>query len=416
MKTKKNLYTLTTSLLFAVVLFTSCAPTLYESTITTYQETKKKDENIKVSYILPSIKVTGKTTQAQTKGGVTISTEIIPFSANRLIKQEKNYTYSDNKKPGYDIQEISNTPYYTVTPDDIQFKIRIRNNEQVPLRLSEVGFAIIIDGTQWSFPSGYMDDWDKGLILSGFEKEYTIKGPQLEGLNNAQVVYLFINGVPTSYNEAGSITKKSNFEWYFECKAAETIQKDEQKTYTYEATPIHKERCNKCNGTGTDPKAYQCSSCKGSGTFVSSTDGKTYQCNTCKGTGKTYLTCNDCSGKGVISYPKSESQPIESMVTLTSWKVDVVTNPVGAKVSVADQNNEYTNSGNSNFNCMFYQRTTLSKKTQFKKKSDAEPIIVDYQGKTIKVLPFDQNWKKLSKVVIDFSSGTPIITKGRKVD
>lgn len=373
------------------------------STQKTYYETKKPDENISVSYRLPVIKPTAKTTQSQTKGGVIISAEIIPFKAVRNVKQEKTVTYADVTKAGYDNYEISSTPYYTVTPENIQFKIRIRNNEQVPLKLSEVGFAIIIDGTQWSFPTGYLDDWNKGLILTGFEKEYLINGPQLEGLYSAQVVYLFLNGVPTSYNEAGSVTKKNNFEWYFECKA-ETVQKGEQKKFTYESEPIYKEKCKKCSGTGTDPQPYKCNSCGGEGTIV--VNKKTYKCSTCDGSGVVHYKCANCSGVGVIAYPKSTEPPIKSSITWTGWKVNVTTNPPGAKVSMVNiRTGEYKSVGMSNVEADWYS-------------SDAKsyPIIIEYQGQTLKVLPFDESGKEISKVVVDFLSSTPIVKEGKKVD
>jgi hypothetical protein len=399
----RRIFVNTFSILLSLILI-ACAVQKFSIEEKKYSDIKKQDENITVSYKLPVIKATGKTTQSQTKGGVIISTEIIPFNAIRDVKQDKAVTYADPNQPGYDNYEVSNTPYYTVTPENIQFKIRIRNNEQVPLRLSDVGFAIIIDGTQWSFPSGYLDDWNKGLILTGFEKEYTINGPQLEGLYNAQVVYILLNGVPVSYNEAGSVTKKSNFEWYFACKA-ETVQKEEKKTYTYETKPIFQKKCPKCSGTGTDPQPYKCTYCDGKGTYVNSYDKKTYKCSTCGGTGIVHYKCPDCGGTGVLSYPKSTEAP-HSSTTWTGWKVNVSTTPPGAKVSMVDtKTGEYKSVGMSNVEANWFSSDRKS-----------YPIIIEYQGQTVKVLPYDESGKAISKVVIDLLSGTPIVKEGQKVN
>ncbi len=405
MRTKIHSYTTITIIVFASLFF-ACMPVHKVSrTEKIYYETTKQNENTTVSYKLPVIKSTGKTTQSQTKGGVIISAEIVSFTTVRNVNETKTITYADASKPGYDIYEVLKTPYYTVSPENIQFKVRIRNNEQVPLKLSEVGFAIIIDGTQWSFPSGYLDDWNKGIILTGFEKDYTIRGPQLDGLYNAQVVYLFLNGVPTSYDEAGSVTKKSNFEWYFECKT-ETVLKDEQKTYSYEASPIYKEQCHKCSGTGTDPQAYKCSSCNGSGLHYNPYDKKNYTCSKCNGKGIVYYKCPNCNGLGVISMPISKEAPVKSSITWTGWRVNVTTNPPGAKVSVVDtKSKEYKDIGMSN--CYV---------DWFSSNSTSYPIIIEYQGQSVKVLPYNPSGKEIPKVVIDFLGGSPNVTLGRKVN
>lgn len=398
-----------------LLLCVSCGPQLTVVKKTVYSKTQKTDKKVTLSYILPDIKTAANTKQSQTKGGITITTEIVPFSVDRRVDSKEEYTYSDNNKPHMDVIEVTNTPYYVVSPDKIQFKIRIRNEEKVPLKLSEVGFAIIIDGLQWSFPEGYLDSWSKGIILSGFEKEYIVNGPQLNGLNNAKVVYIFINGVPTSYNEAGNVLKKSNFEWYFECKESQNITKEDIKTYSYKFTPVHNEQCSKCKGTGQDPKPYQCNSCKGTGSFVAN-DGKRYECNTCKGTGKVYNSCDNCFGGGIVYYPKSDSPKIEKMVTLTSWNVNVVTNPIGAKVKVADEDDKYYDVVDSNNNIVFYFVNAQSRETGFKPKSYCEPIIIEYKGQEVKVIPCDKDWKKLNEVIVDFTGSTPIIVKGRGVE
>ena len=64
-----------------------------------------------------------------------------------------------------------------------------------------------------------MQEWNTGMILTGFEKPYIIDGPELSGLYNAQVIRLELQGVPTSYNaDVNVLNMPKNFEWYFECK------------------------------------------------------------------------------------------------------------------------------------------------------------------------------------------------------
>ena len=404
-KTKSLIYSALILFVFSILLIACMGVRQISTTETTYADTHKQTENVSVSYKLPVIKPTGKTTQSQSKGGVVITAEIVPFSANLGFNQNKQISYADPNQPGYDVYEISNTPYYTVTPNNIQFKIRIRNNEQVPLKLSEVGFALIIDGVQWSFPQGYLDDWNKGLILTGFDKEYTIRGPDLSGLYSAQVVYLFLNGVPTSYDEAGNIKKKDNFEWYFECKT-ESLEKQEQKTYTYETSPVYKEKCAKCSGTGVDPTVYKCPSCNGKGSFVSAYDGKTYTCSKCQGKGVVQYKCPNCSGTGVIKLPKSIPAPVTSSITWSGEVVQVTTIPLGARISMVNtKTKEYESVGMSPATANWYSSDQKS-----------YPIIIEYQGQTVKVLPYNNSSKLIPKIVVDFSGGTPVVSKGRKVN
>lgn len=401
----RNIHSALALILFALLFLASATVQKLETTERTYVDTRKPSKNITVPYNLPIVTPTAKTIQMQIKNGVTISAEIVLFDVKRYEKQEKTITYADPDKPGYDIYEVSNSPYYKVTPEQIQFKIRIRNNEQVPLVLSQVGFSLGVDGVEFSFPTEYKEDWNKGLIMTGSEKEYNIKGPDLTGLHNAQVIRLFLNGVPTSYNEAGNITKKDNFEWFFECEL-KTVIKEEQRTYTYETSLIENAQCSKCSGTGTDPQAYQCPSCKGAKVTKNIFDGKMYTCSRCKGTGIVHYKCENCSGEGILYYPKSPRHQVAKSETWTGAKVQIVTTPAGAKISVVNtKTGEYESKGMSNITVDWYSSNSKS-----------YPIIVEYQGQNIKVLPFDASGKSIFKIEIDFSSGTPIIKKGSKAN
>ena len=398
------------SICFGLYACTSIKP--YFATDTKYKNFKKSNENIKVSYNLPSIQATGKSIQSQTKGGVIISVEVVPFEVKRMLKQTPpEVTYKDPNKADCDNFETSFTPYYEVkanTPngdfDNVMFKIRIKNNEQVPLRLSEIGVAIQADGTQFSFPSGYLDEWNKGMIMTGYEKEYYIRGPQLAGLSSSQIFYIFLNGVPTSFDNAGNVTKKNNFEWYFECKS-EIIVKNEEKTYSYESKPIQIDICNKCNGEGSYNKEV-CPYCKGTGKFFY--DGKYNPCNCHNGYIRNY--CDVCNRTGKIARPLSTIAPIDYREDWKGWNVKVTTNPENAKVSiVANKVGKYTNAGLSNLTVTPWIAHTWDNYS----KNEYFPIIVECQNMKVKVLPFDKDGKEISNIVVDFTGETPIVTKGK---
>lgn len=391
------------------ILFTSCAVPIYTKTDVVYEDTRKSAEQIQVKYSLPLIVPTSTTVQTQVKGGITITTEIAPLDVERYVEQKKEITYADPKMPGYDMYEVKNIPAYRISSigrDHIQFKIRIRNNEKVPLILSQVGFLLAIDGISFSFPEGYIKDWNEGLIITGEEKTYTIIGPSIEGLTGSRVVRLFLNGVPVLYDEAGQVKKKDSFEWFFECKTQE-VTKDEEITYTYESSPIHKEQCQKCYGTGADPQFYKCSACNGKGTYVNVFDKKTYTCRTCSGKGMVRYKCSICNGVGVISLPKSSRPPVKSSILWRGAQIHLVTIPPGATVSVINTTTrEYESAGMSNIKVSWYTSSSKS-----------YPIKVSYQGKNVSVFPYNpETGKLISKVVVDFTPEVPVAIEGRLVD
>jgi hypothetical protein len=409
MKTNKHIYSICILTVFAFLFYASATESrLLSKTETFYKDTHKGPEKIMVSNNIPIITPTSTTNQMQSKGGVIISVEIVPFKVENSSKGDSIITYADPEKRGFDIYEVRNTPISKINcegDDQIKFRIRIRNNEQVPLILSQVGFILAIDGISYSFPDNQKKEWNEGLIITGEEKTYTIKGPEISGLYNAKVIRLFLNGVPTEYNEAGNVTKKNNFEWFFECKT-QTVEKEEQITYSYPAYPIYKERCKKCNGTGTDPQVYQCSTCKGAGYTINIYDKKRYQCYTCKGTGTVHQECGNCNGIGIISYPKSTQYAVDKSVAWKGARVDVATNPPGAKVSVVNtKTGEYNSIGMSNLQVDWYSSNEKS-----------YPIIIEYQGKSVQVLPYNLDGKLIFNVEVDFLGISPIVKKGRQVD
>jgi len=87
--------------------------------------------------------------------------------------------------------------------------------------------------------------------------------------------------------------------------------------------------------------------------------------------------------------------------------VRIETNPPGATVSVADiETEEYKNVGVTNIEVSWFSSSSKS-----------YPIIVQYQEKEIKVLPFTQEGKESKKIVIDFlSDNEPHVLVGQKVE
>ena len=402
MKTKKTLYTVITLLLFAWMFWASKTSKQTTTTVKTYEEVNKKDvEPYDISYDLPIITPTKETKQTQRKGGVTITCEVIPFDVSINDNVKREIYYADPNMPGYDVFQVSHTPSPNVNPKNFLLNIKIKNNQERILKVRETALLLQVDGLTYHIPEASLTDWYAGMIIKNGEFNYKIQGPEFNSLVNAKLLYLFINDVPTIMDEGGNIKKRENFEWYFECKK-ESVQKQAQKTYSYETSPIETRQCEKCGGTGTDPTKYQCSTCKGTGQTKNIFDGKYYTCSTCKGSGIVHYKCSNCSGQGILSFPKSMLPRETSSTSWTGWPVNVSTNPPGAVVKVVNtKTKSYYDAGTAN--CTVDWNTS---------NSTSYPIIVEYQGKSIKVLPYNGKGKQLTKVVVDFSSGQPVVKEG----
>ncbi len=394
-------------LLLFLVLFlflSGCGPTKEMIRKTTYVDTHKAPVDKTFVIELPKVELLPGTKQLLVKEGVTISCEVVPFSAKRTEAKKTSITYADPNTPGFDVYETVATPVYSIKPDECQFKIRIKNNQDRVLKLIEMPIVLIVEGVQTSIQEKRLVEWKAALVIPGFEKEFEINVPKPK--EETKSMYIGVYDVPILYDQAGNIKQKENFEWTFQLTKQE-ISRQDRIVYTYSKEAVHKERCKACTGKGFFQEVSQCSRCEGSG-IRTNKEGKRSKCNTCGGKGKVTRkrNCKTCSGLGVIAYPKSKKPPVAEEVLWTGWKVKVETNPPGAKVSVVDVNKaEYKDVGTSNVEVRWFSS------------SQSYPIVVEYQGKQVKVLPFKLNGKPSRKVVIDFlSAPQPVVQVGRKVE
>lgn len=376
-------------------------------TVTTYAATEKTAHDTILVYSVPIITPTSQTKQKQTKGGVVVSCEVVPFVIENAMTETESVSYARPNNTAFDVYEIAKIPSIKISPNEVNFIIRIRNNQDRVLKLVDVPIVYIADGIQYSIPEGFLKDWNNSLVVKGFEKEFPIIGPNTASLMNTKVLYISVNDVPISYDKAGNVTQKENFEWFFDCTLKQQSVTG-QLSYTYEERPVHRERCVACSGVGHFESLVKCPTCQGVGKLVNK-DGKSSNCYNCKGNGKVKKTdnCFSCGGQGEKVFPKSLPCPIASAVTWKGWKVEVLTNPPGiANIKVIDiQTRAYKDVGLSN-----------QGKIEWMASTDPSPIIVEYQGKKVRVLPYDSKGNPSPKVEIDFLGASPDVRIGRKVN
>lgn len=390
---------------FSLLFIASSGPTKLFKIVDTYEDVKQKEaEQLIVSYDLPVIIPSTQTEQTQTKGGVTITCEVVPYELFIDDIVSENVFFADPTKPGYDIFEISHTPKPVASPQDFILNIKIKNNQDRILKVRETALLLQIDGTTIHIPEASLSNWYAGMIIKNGEFNYKIKVPEFDNLLKAKLVYLFINDVPISMDEGGNIKKRENFEWFFEC-SKQTVQKEAKKTFSYETRLIESKQCDRCNGTGVDPKSYQCPSCKGKGTVISIFTGKPITCSTCSGSGVVHYKCPICNGKGLLTFPKSKLPKVTNRISWSGLYVTVKTIPNGARVKVIDpETGEYRLED-------FQSPCTIPWYKTYDKPS---PIVVSLNGHQINVSPLS-NGKELKEIIVDFTSGKPTVIKGTLV-
>ncbi len=419
---KKHICSAMTLIVFAV-FFSGCAFQMPIQRISSSNVSYEKVDRsatptpYEASYELPVLKAVEKTKQDQIKGGVMVSCEITPFEATKIMNEEKEIVTADPNKPGYDIYKVGTRIGYDVSPDVIWFNIRIKNNQDRILKLKDVAIVMLIDGVAYNIPEDAKLEWVGGMLVKGFEKTQKIKGPRISGLGTDKVVYVSINDVPTVYSPGGEILKKENFEWYYQV-TRQQIKKQEMMQYSYQEQPVYRETCSKCGGSGQVPQQVQCSKCVGTGKlqYVNyDKNGKVTSkyvgnCDQCNGTGAVTIQvrCANCSGKGQIEYPKSPSPRVISNVTWTGWRVNIATKPAGATVNIVDpKTSQYIYAGVTNGTVDWFSSNTAT--------SESFPIILEYQGKKYKVLPYDAKGNPSAEVNIDFLSKNGITVEGGRI-
>lgn len=400
----KHLLTVCAIILFTILFIASSSTTHYNYSAATYAEIDRplvRDTSILIrsAKIIPL----SETPQTQTKGGVSISCEVVPIITEKSITKSETYVNADPYKPEYDVKRIASIPSYILNPDVVTLKVTINNNQKRVLKLRDCAVVLIIDNIQFSLPQESITQWENTNVVSGFSSAIFLQGPNLNMLSNTKSINVFINDVPISYDKAGSPTEVENFEWFFSCSPTTEVLKDKIE-FSYIETPVYSEQCPVCKGLGELEHTQTCTRCGGDGKYVNKYDGKTYSCTRCNQTGTEHIkeTCYKCSGKGALSYPKSTLPPTSSETRYTGWDVNVVTTPPGAEVWVFRSNEGK------------YVKDGLSPITVPWVKSDINnyPIIVKANGIETKVLPYSSSGKTLTSIKIDTRESPHIIEMG----
>lgn len=399
----KHLLSILTLLAFGFIFYASQSVRHITKDANSYASVSKPEKkDTTVSYTLPLISLIENTRQEQSKGGITITCEIVPFTVTRESKTASEVFWADPSKPGYDVWQSAQLPYYDVSPNQFKLNLKIKNKQAHLLKMRDVALAVLNDGIEYKVPKEFMvEEWQAGNVMSGFEKNFEIPGPSIPELRAGKIVEIIINDVPVEYDQAGTVSKRANFTWTFLVQT-KTESKSETVNYSYDYTPVETRTCPACNGSKY--AMVTCMYCKGTGRILNSWNNQYVTCSTCNGSGRMQVNCTTCSGDGYLSYPKSKRPTITSSVHWSGYWVEVDTKPTGANIQVFDPDKGQYIYVIGMSNCQVQWFRTGDK---------AYPIIVEYNGKKVRVLPYKEGNKESAQVKIDFTTGEPTVKNGQ---
>ncbi len=216
MKTKTQ--GLLLSLLAALILVQSALPV--------YAEKKKSEPPpptiAKLNAAIPSLAALAESEQRQAKGGLRITVQQETYQAKessfvsqREIAPPSFFGMVAKPAPNAVYIESTHTPSLTVSPDRLIFHLHISNQMSRVFRGSGIAVQFNVAGKVVSVdPSGY-GDLVNVIIPPRGEQDITIVGPQIATIPAPSTVGLFLYDVVTNVDQAGNVTDKQNFEWYF---------------------------------------------------------------------------------------------------------------------------------------------------------------------------------------------------------
>lgn len=364
-----------------------------------------------VRYEVPVIEPEAGTPQRQSKGGVEVWCEVAPPQISKTTRTERRPVYVSKSEydSHLDVFRVASYPEYQLDFVQAQFKITVFNKQDRVLKLIDVPVVMLIDGDQFQISDENYVTWRNAMIVKGFNKEIFLPGPDLERVRTAKSIYVSVNDVPISYDKAGNVIEKQNFEWRFSARVEQRTE-NVPITYTYETRPVHQEDCSSCEG-GT--KEAKCDLCDGNGKYTNK-EGKLVSCFRCGGDGKVSQKCYSCSGRGFNYHPQSSVTPVLDRETWNGWKVRVwsksgqhpiwVVDPATGSYRSVGKTGEI---GGQSAESIDYWHSGAGK---------TYSLMVMRDGRNLYMVnPVKQGNKPSPKVTIDFSVDPPEISGGEFV-
>jgi len=103
----------------------------------------------------------------------------------------------------------------SVEPDRLRFQVRINNQMPRVFRGAGTVVQFNIDGQLKSVDQEGYQNLVQAIVPPRSQTTLEIYGPKLSNLPEEANIGLFFYDVVTNQNEAGEVTERQNFEWYY---------------------------------------------------------------------------------------------------------------------------------------------------------------------------------------------------------
>ncbi len=198
-----------------------------------YGERKKKPKRepppptiVKLSAAVPSLAALEDTPQSQSKGGLRITLAPETYQAkesstvqSRQVPPPTFLGLVAQPAPNAVYVEQTTVPSLTVSPDRLVFHLHLSNQMPHVFRGSGIAVQFNVAGKLAPTDASGYGDLTNIILPPRSEQDVTILGPQISMIKAPCTVGVFLFDVVTNTDQAGNVTEKQNFEWYFSYQA-----------------------------------------------------------------------------------------------------------------------------------------------------------------------------------------------------
>lgn len=160
-----------------------------------------------------------ETKEMQTKGGVSVTVAVTPFQCVQQV--EKTYAHKGptiaeaalGQKGGH--TETTMTPFLKTMPERLKVTVRVSNQLSRVFRGAGTVIQFAVAGKTWASKQEDFAEFTNVIIPPRGEQIVDLYGPPVDALPAQATVGIFLYDVVTKTDNAGNITDKQNFEWYY---------------------------------------------------------------------------------------------------------------------------------------------------------------------------------------------------------
>ena len=184
---------------------------------------------VKLSAAVPSLAALEDTPQSQAKGGLRITLAPETYEAKETWTDQSRpvscgrICFQPDPKAVY--VEKTKVPSLPISPDHLIFHLHLNNQMSHVFRGSGIAVQINVAGKVVPLDASGYGDLTNMILPPRGEQEVLIVGPEISTIKSPSTVGVFLFDVVTDIDQAGNVTAKQNFEWYFSYQT-QTMEKE----------------------------------------------------------------------------------------------------------------------------------------------------------------------------------------------